>query len=82
MKNKVEENEIDPYQNLDIKESKSFTEAELLGVWHEYAESLKAKSKNTLYVALMKHQPVITNSLITLTLDNKIQDDEIKNEHN
>jgi len=80
-KNKAEEGPVDPYQSLGISESKPFTEEEMLKAWNEYADIVKQKGKSTLYVALTKHLPVLANgNIIQLTIDNGIQEDEIKNE--
>ncbi len=71
----------DPYEVHGITVSNPFTEEAMLKKWNELAEGIKARGKSSLYVALTKHQPVLKeNNLILLMLDNKIQEDEIKNE--
>ena len=80
-KAKVSDKPADPDQGLGFTESKSFTADEMLKVWTAYADIVKAKGKNTLYVALTKHQPDLAEgNLVRLMIDNKIQEDEIRNE--
>jgi DNA polymerase-3 subunit gamma/tau len=58
-------------------ETKAFTEAELLGVWKEYAEEIKEKDLD-IYTTLTRHSPkLIDKSTINLKLDNKAQEHEI-----
>jgi DNA polymerase-3 subunit gamma/tau len=75
----VEESEHSEENTVDneIDENIKLNESEFLNYWNECLLLINEKS-TSLYVTLSKNQPVLENNNIILTIENKLQENQIK----
>lgn len=75
----VEESEHSDENNVEneIDENIKLNESEFLNYWNECLLLINEKS-TSLYVTLSKNQPVLENNNIILTIENKLQEGQIK----
>jgi DNA polymerase III subunit gamma/tau len=74
----TEKNTVESVANINEAETQyEISQQDIDNLWTEYLASIQLTSPS-LYVTLSKNKPKLNENIITLTIDNKIQEAEIK----